>query len=68
MRKIGIRAKFFLQLGTIIAVCLIGISVVNSQLLEKVYIWNVERSLRSIAQQTEQDIDNYFLLLLYEDV
>ncbi len=63
MRKIGIRAKFFLQLGAILAVCLIGISVVNSQLLEKVYIWNVERTLRSMAQQTEQDVDNYFLLL-----
>lgn len=63
MRKIGIRAKFFLELGAILAVCLIGISVVNSQLLEKVYIWNVERSLRSMAQQTEQNVDNYFFLL-----
>lgn len=63
MRKIGIRAKFFLELGAILAVCLIGISVINSQLLEKVYIWNVERSLRSIAQQTEQNVDEYFLLL-----
>ena len=63
MRKIGIRAKFFLELGAILAVCLIGISVINSQLLEKVYIWNVERSLRAIAQQTEQNVDEYFLLL-----
>ena len=63
MRKIGIRAKFFLELGAILAVCLIGISVINSQLLEKVYIWNVERSLRAIAQQTEQKVDEYFMLL-----
>lgn len=63
MGKMGIRAKFFLQLGAILAVCLIGISVVNSQLLEKVYIWNVERSLRSMAQETEQNIDDYFTLL-----
>ena len=63
MRKIGIRAKFFLELGAILAVCLIGISVINSQLLEKVYIWNVERSLRAIAQQTEQNVDEYFMLL-----
>ena len=45
------------------AVCLIGISVVNSQLLESVYIWNIERDLRSMAQQAEQSGDNYFLLL-----
>lgn len=63
IRKIGIRTKFFLQLGAIMAVCLIGISVVNSQLLEKVYIWNVERSLRSMAEQTEENIDNYFIIL-----
>lgn len=63
MQKIGIRAKFFLQLGAILAVCLIGISVVNSQLLEKVYIWNVERTLRSMAQQTEESGDNYLFLI-----
>ncbi len=45
------------------AVCLIGISVVNSQLLESVYIWNIERDLRSMAQQAEQAGNNYFLLL-----
>lgn len=61
-RKMGIRTKFFLEVGTIMAVCLIGITIVNSQLLESVYIWNVERSLRSMAQQTEIS-DNYFSLL-----
>ena len=52
-RKLGIRARFFLEVGAIMAVSLIGISIVNSQLLESVYIWNVERSLRSMAQQAE---------------
>lgn len=62
-RKPGIRTRFFLEVGAIMAVCLIGISVVNSQLLEKVYIWNVERSLRSMAQQTELAGEEYFSLL-----
>ncbi|MBO5463413.1 MAG: HAMP domain-containing histidine kinase [Clostridia bacterium] len=62
-RKLGIRARFFLEVGAIMAVCLIGISIVNSQLLESVYIWNVERSLRSMAQQVELSGDEYFYLL-----
>lgn len=62
-RKMGIRLRFFLEVGAIMAVCLIGISVVNSQLLESVYIWNVERDLRNMAQQAEQAGDNYFPLL-----
>ena len=62
-RKLGIRLRFFLEVGAIMAVCLIGISVVNSQLLESVYIYNVERALRNMAQQAEQSGDNYFLLL-----
>lgn len=62
-RKLGIRARFFLEVGTIMAVCLIGIAVVNSQLLESVYIWNVERTLRSMAQQAESSGDGYFYLL-----
>ena len=61
-RKLGIRARFFLEVGAIMAVCLIGIAIVNSQLLESVYIWNVERSLRLMAQQTETS-DEYFILL-----
>ena len=61
-RKLGIRTKFFLEVGAIMAVCLIGIAIVNSQLLESVYIWNVERSLRLMAQQTETS-DEYFILL-----
>lgn len=62
-RKLGIRAKFFLELGAIIAACFIGISFVNSQLLEKVYMWNVERNLTSMAKETENAGTNYFPLL-----
>ena len=50
-RKIGFRARFFLEVGAIIAACLVGISIINSQLLEKVYISNVERSLEDIAEE-----------------
>lgn len=62
-RKIGIRAKFFLELGAIIAACFIGISFVNSQLLESVYMWNVERSLTAIAKDTENAGNQYFPVL-----
>ncbi len=62
-KKLGIRAKFFLELGAILAACLIGISFVNSQLLETVYIWNVERELSSIANQAERAGLNYFIAL-----
>ncbi len=62
-KKMGIRAKVFLEIGAIIAVCLIGISFANSQLLESVYIWNVERSLRTMAQSVEDAGGNYFTLI-----
>ncbi len=62
-RKLGIRAKFFLELGAIIAACLIGVTFVNSQLLEKVYIWNIEREFSSIAKQAENSGEDYFALL-----
>lgn len=62
-KKIGIRAKFFLELGAIIAACLIGISFVNSQLLETAYRWNVERNLSSIANQAENADTSYFQVL-----
>ena len=63
IQKISIRTKVFLQIAAIIAVCLIGISVANSQLIESVYIWNVERSLSSMAQDAENAGANYFPLL-----
>lgn len=62
-RKIGIRAKFFFEVGAIIAVCLIGIAFVNSQLLESVYMWNVERTFQDIALRTEKAEEDYFTLL-----
>ncbi len=62
-RKLGIRAKFFLEVGAIIAACLIGIAFVNSQLLESVYIWNMERTFADIANRTEREGENYFAYL-----
>lgn len=64
-RGLGIRTKVFLEIGAIIAVCLIGISVVNSKLLESVYIWNVKHSLSTMAQNAENSGDGY-RTLLYE--
>ena len=62
-RGLGIRAKVFLEIGAIIAVCLVGISIANSQLLESVYIWNVERSLTVMAQNAENAGNDYFPLI-----
>lgn len=62
-KGLGIRAKVFLEIGAIIAVCLVGISIANSQLLESVYIWNVERSLTMMAQNAESAENDYFPLL-----
>ena len=62
-KGLGIRAKVFLEIGAIIAVCLVGISIANSQLLESVYIWNVERSLSTMAQNAENAEDDYYFLL-----
>ena len=60
IRKLGFRARFFLEVGAIIAACLVGISIINSQLLEKVYINNVENSLADIAREVERAGENYF--------
>ena len=65
IQKISIRTKVFLQIAAIIAVCLMGISVANSQLIESVYIWNVERSLSLMAQNAENAGADY-VSLLYE--
>ncbi len=62
-RGLGLRVKVFLEIGAIIAVCLVGISIANSQLLESVYIWNVERSLTTIAQNAEDAEGDYYSLL-----
>ena len=62
-KGLGIRAKLFLEIGAIIAVCFVGISIANSQLLESVYIWNVERTLATMAQNAENAEEDYFYLL-----
>lgn len=67
-RKIGIRAKFFLEVGAIIAVCLIGIAFVNSQLLEGVYLWNLERNFGYIADEAEKAGNAYFPVLSEAEV
>ena len=60
IHKLGFRARFFLEVGAIIAACLVGITIINSQLLEKVYINNVENSLADIAREVERAGESYF--------
>lgn len=63
-RKIGIKTRLFLEVGAIIAVCLLGMSLINSSLLEKFYIRNEEHSLSSMAQNIEEyDGGDLFALL-----
>ena len=62
-KGLGIRARVFLEVGAIIAVCLIGILVANSRLVEDVYIGNIERSMHQMAKEAEEAGDNYFFLL-----
>lgn len=66
-RKLGIRIRVFLEVGAIFAVCLIALVVVNSQMLENVYLWNEELSLKQMAADAENyNGDYYQLLLQYE--
>ncbi len=62
-RKLGIRARFFLEIGAILAACLISIAFVNSQLLESAYIWNIEREFSAMAKQIEDAGEEYFPLI-----
>ena len=62
-KGLGLRVKVFLEIGAIIAVCLVGISIANSQLIESVYRWNVEHSLKTMAQNAENADDDYYSLL-----
>lgn len=62
-RSLGIRAKVFLEVGAIIAVCLVGILVANSRLVENVYILNTERQMHQMAQEAEDAGGGYFSLL-----
>ena len=61
--RLGIRAKFFLEVGAIIAVCLLGIAFVNSQLLESVYLRNLERDFYNIAESAEKAGLDYYAVL-----
>ncbi len=62
-RRLGIRAKFFLEVGAIIAVCLLGIAFVNSQLLESVYLRNLERDFYYIAENAEKAGQSFYPVL-----
>ena len=63
-KKLGIRIRVFLEVGAIFAVCLIALVVVNSQLLEDVYLWNEENSLKQMAVDAENYEGDYSQLLL----
>ncbi len=63
-KKLGIRIRVFLEVGAIFAVCLIALVVVNSQLLEDVYLWNEENSLKQMAIDAENYEGDYSQLLL----
>ncbi len=58
--EIGIKLRLFLEVGAIIAAALIGLSVVNSQMLERVYMWREERTLASMAENVERADGGYF--------
>ena len=63
-KKLGIRIRVFLEVGAIFAVCLIALVVVNSQMLEDVYLWNEENSLKQMAVDAENYEGDYSQLLL----
>ncbi|MBE6813857.1 MAG: HAMP domain-containing histidine kinase [Ruminococcaceae bacterium] len=62
-KKLGIRFRVFLEVGAIFVVSLIALIVVNSQLLDNVYLWNEELSLKQMAQESEEHIGDYQSLL-----
>lgn len=62
-RKLGIRFRVFLEVGAIFSVCLIALIIVNSQLLENVYLKNEEHSLTQMAHDAENYTGDYNLLL-----
>ena len=62
-KKLGIRFRVFLEVGAIFVVSLIALIVVNSQLLDNVYLWNEELSLKQMAQEAEEHIGDYQNLL-----
>ena len=62
-KKLGIRFRVFLEVGAIFVVSLIALVVVNSQMLQNVYLWNEELSLKQMAQEAEDHIGDYQTLL-----
>lgn len=62
-KKIGIRTRVFLEVGAIIAVCLILLTVVNSRMLESVYMWRAERELKTMAINAESAGEDIAALL-----
>ncbi len=62
-KKLGIRFRVFLEVGAIFVVSLIALVIVNSQLLDNVYLWNEELSLKQMAQEAEEHIGDYQNLL-----
>ena len=62
-KKLGIRFRVFLEVGAIFVVSLIALIVVNSQLLDDVYLWNEELSLKQMAQEAQEHIGDYQSLL-----
>ena len=62
-KKLGIRFRVFLEVGAIFVVSLIALVIVNSQLLDNVYLWNEELSLKQMAQEAEEHIGDYQSLL-----
>ena len=59
-KKLGIRARVFLEIGAIITACILILTFLNSRILESVYLWNAERELRSISQKTESISDGSY--------
>ncbi|MGN0526291.1 MAG: ATP-binding protein [Acutalibacteraceae bacterium] len=57
--KFGIRKRLFLQVASIIALCLLAIAFVNSQLLETAYMKNLEYSFKNVADDVEKDTADY---------
>lgn len=65
-KRVGIRARLFLEIGTIIAVCLLSLSFVNSQMIENVYFFSAERRLKAISEKAENIGSENYREFLFE--
>ncbi|MBS7359193.1 MAG: HAMP domain-containing histidine kinase [Oscillospiraceae bacterium] len=61
--KFGIRKRLFLQVASIIVMCLVAIAVVNSQLLETAYMKNLEYSFKNVTDDVEKGNADYKKIL-----